>query len=114
MRPSRRQAHFAMAPDTASRSRSRPRTAAMVRSLENFPEPATFKIALRAQASPSAYSSHSLLVRLQIGFEVRQVHVVVAVGQQRVAQRSEDPGLVAAEMVGEDQVQAARVSGSWS
>src|SRR5262249_41191110 len=33
---------------------------AMVRSLENFPEPATFKIAFRAHASSSAYSSHSL------------------------------------------------------
>src|SRR5437016_12076535 len=32
---------------------------AIVRSLENFPEPATFKIALRAQASGSAYSSTS-------------------------------------------------------
>ena len=29
----------------------------MVRSLENFPEPATFKIALRAQVSGSAYNS---------------------------------------------------------
>ena len=32
---------------------------AMVRSLENFPEPATFRIALRAQASGSAYKSQS-------------------------------------------------------
>jgi hypothetical protein len=32
---------------------------AMVRSLENFPEAATFKIALRAQALGSAYKSRS-------------------------------------------------------
>src|SRR4029450_10608521 len=32
----------------------------IVRSLENFPEPATFKMALRAQASGSAYSARSL------------------------------------------------------
>src|SRR5262252_6617199 len=30
---------------------------AMVRSLENFPEPAIFKMAFRAQASPSWYSA---------------------------------------------------------
>ena len=78
---------------------------AIVRSLENFPEPATFRMALRAQASASAYSSQQPLVRLEIGLQVRQVHVVVAVRQQRVAQRSEDARLVAAEVVGEDQVQ---------
>src|SRR5262245_45087033 len=33
---------------------------AIVRSLENFPEPATFRMALRAQASGSAYSARSL------------------------------------------------------
>src|SRR5262249_1379532 len=32
---------------------------AIVRSLENFPEPATFKIALRVQASESVYSWRS-------------------------------------------------------
>ena len=31
----------------------------IVRSLENFPEPATFKIALRAQASVSSYKAQS-------------------------------------------------------
>ena len=31
----------------------------MVRSLENFPEPATFRMALRAHSSPSAYNAHS-------------------------------------------------------
>ena len=76
-----------------------------MRSLENLPETATFRIALRAQASGSAYNSTSSLVRLEIGLQIRQVHVVVALRQQRVAQRSEDAGLVAAEMIGEDQVQ---------
>jgi len=33
---------------------------AIVRSLENFPEPATFKIAFRAQACGSAYNSRTL------------------------------------------------------
>ena len=40
-------------------SRCQPRIRAMVRSLENFPELATFKMALRAQASRSAYSATS-------------------------------------------------------
>ena len=40
---------------------------AMVRSLENLPEPATFRIALRAQASGSAYSSPSRWSRLEVG-----------------------------------------------
>ena len=39
----------------------------MVRSLENFPEPATFKIALRAHASESAYKSAQPPVGLEIG-----------------------------------------------
>ena len=78
---------------------------AMVRSLENFPEPATFKIALRAQASGSAYSSHSRRSASEIGREVRQVHVVVATRQQRVPQRCEDARFIPAEVVGEDQVQ---------
>src|SRR5262249_5190292 len=40
-----------------------------------------------------------------IGGEVREVHVVVAAREQRVAQRCEDARLVAAEVVGEDQIQ---------
>src|SRR5262245_28505563 len=39
-------------------------------------------------------------VRLQIGAEVRQVHVVVASGQQALAQRLEDARLIAAEVIG--------------
>ena len=43
-------------------------------------------------------------VRRQIGREVRQVHVMVPI-LQGFAQGLEDAGFVAAEMVGEDQVQ---------
>ena len=45
------------------------------------------------------------LVRFQVGLEIRQMHVVVAVCQKRVAQRIEDSRLMAVEMTGEDQVQ---------
>jgi hypothetical protein len=45
------------------------------------------------------------LVRLDIGFKVGQVHVMISVRQERIPRRSKDAGLVAAEMVGEDQVQ---------
>src|SRR5215472_6159883 len=45
------------------------------------------------------------VVRLQVGFQVCQVHVVVSVGQQRIPYRSEDAGLVAAEIIGKDQIQ---------
>src|SRR5689334_14208782 len=45
------------------------------------------------------------LLRLEIRRQVREVHVVVSMGQQRFPQRLEDAGLVAAEMIGEDQVQ---------
>src|SRR5215469_129058 len=45
------------------------------------------------------------VVRLEVGFTVCQVHVVVSVGQQRITYRSEDAGLVAAEIIGEDQIQ---------
>ena len=45
------------------------------------------------------------LVRIQVGLEVRQMHVMVAVRQERVAQGSKDSWLVTAEMVREDEVQ---------
>ena len=73
---------------------------AMVRSLENFPEAATFKIALLAQALGSPYRLHQTLIGLQVGLQVRQVQVVVAVGQERVQNRGEDAGLLRAEVVG--------------
>src|SRR5213083_1907807 len=45
------------------------------------------------------------LVRLEIGLEIRQMHVVVSIRQERVAQRTEDTRLIAAEVIGENQVQ---------
>src|SRR5882762_3286856 len=45
-----------------------------------------------------------LAIRLEIRAEVCKVHVVIA-PEQRLAQRCEDAGLVAAEMVGRNQVQ---------
>ena len=56
---------------------------AIVRSLENFPEPATFKIALRAHALRSAYNAVSRW-SASIGLQVGKVHVVVAFGQECV------------------------------
>ena len=77
----------------------------MVRSLENFPELATFRMAFRAQASGSAYNASELFVRLRGRSQVGQVHVEIAVGQERFAQGSEDSRLVPAEVIGEDQIQ---------
>ena len=59
---------------------------AMVRSLENFPEPATFRMALCAQPSRSAYRLDQTLVRFQVGFHLCQMHVWVAERQKRVVQ----------------------------
>ena len=44
-------------------------------------------------------------MRLKVGCKVRQVHVVIPVCQQCVTEWSEDTGFIAAEMIGEDQVQ---------
>src|SRR5271166_5925404 len=44
------------------------------------------------------------LVRIEIGFEVRQMHVVVPLRQQCIRQRGKDPGLVSAEIIRGDQV----------
>ena len=55
------------------------------------------------------------VLSLDVRGEVRQVHVVITVGQQRIANRIERSGLVAAEVIRKDQIQsAARVSGSCS
>ena len=62
---------------------------AIVRSLENFPDAATFRIALRAQACGIGVQTDQPRVRLEIGRQVGQVHVVVAVREQRVEQRRE-------------------------
>ena len=42
---------------------------------------------------------------MRIGGQVGQVHVVVPVRQQRVVDGGEDAGFLAAEMVGEDQIE---------
>src|SRR5499425_651034 len=44
-------------------------------------------------------------VRLEVGAQIGEVHVVVAAGEQRVPHRLEDLRLVAAEVVGEEKVQ---------
>ena len=78
---------------------------AIVRSLENFPELATLRMAFRAQALGSAYNCAELASASQVRRQVGQVHVVVAVREQRLADRREDPRLVAAEVIGEDQIE---------
>src|SRR6516162_1929420 len=45
------------------------------------------------------------LVCLKIGFEVRQMHVVISIRQKRTEQRAKDPRFVAAEVLGGDHVQ---------
>src|SRR5947209_15080612 len=45
------------------------------------------------------------LIRLEVGFEVRQMHVMVAMRQQRLTYWSKDARFMAAEMVGGDPVQ---------
>src|SRR5205814_5665148 len=45
------------------------------------------------------------LMRLLVGCQVRQVHVVIPVRQQCVTQGSENTRFIAAEMIGKDQVQ---------
>ena len=50
------------------------------------------------------------LARLEVSAQVGQVHVVVAVGQQRLADRLEDARLVPAEVVGEDRDRARPAS----
>ena len=86
----------------------------MVRSLENFPEAAMFRIALLAQALGSPYNSTSRLICLQVRLQVRQVQVMIAVGQERVQDGGEDPGLFRAEVIGGNQIERGRVSGSFS
>ena len=87
---------------------------AIVRSLENLPELATFRIALRAQPVRVGVELDQPPVRLEVGGEVGQVHVVVAVGQQGVAERIEDPGSCGLKWSEKIRSRAARVSGSLS
>src|SRR5271166_4547497 len=44
-------------------------------------------------------------VRLEVGRQIRQMHIGVAMGQKRAAQRLENTWLSAAEMIGKDQVE---------
>ena len=44
-------------------------------------------------------------LRIEICVQIGQVHVVIAAGEQRLAQRFEDPWLVAAKVIGKDQVE---------
>src|SRR5262245_10802660 len=46
-----------------------------------------------------------LAVSLEIGREVRQVHVVVPTCQQRVLQRCEDTRFIPTEVIGKDEVE---------
>ena len=78
---------------------------AIVRSLENFPEPAIFKIAFAYPSIRVVVQVAQLPVGLEIGREVRQVHIMVSTRQQRVPQRFEDARFILAEVAGEDQVQ---------
>jgi hypothetical protein len=77
----------------------------IVRSLEKIPEPATFKIAPPSPSFPIREQLARPPVCLEIGLGVRQGHIVVAARQEAVTQRGEHARLVAAEVVGEDQVQ---------
>ena len=49
----------------------------MVRSLENFPEPATFKMALAHPGIGFGIQGEQALVGCEIRLQIRQMHVVV-------------------------------------
>jgi hypothetical protein len=83
----------------------------MVRSLENFPDPATFKITFLAHPVAVCVKFSKPLIRVEIGFEIGEMHVVVAVCQQRVMDGCENPRLIAAQVIGRDQIQCS--SRSW-
>ena len=86
---------------------------AIVWSLENLPEPATFKMALRP-TPPGRHITHAAARPPRGTTAIRQVHIVVDVCQQRVAQRGEDTGFIGAEMSENIKSKALRVSGSCS
>jgi hypothetical protein len=81
----------------------------MVRSLENIPELATFKIAPPSKSFPIREQLAWPPVCLEIELEVSQIHIVVAARQEAVAPRGEQARLVADELVGEDQVERLAV-----
>jgi hypothetical protein len=72
----------------------------IVRSLENLPEFATFKMAVRVPRTRIGIQLAQPLVRFEIGPEVRQVHVVVAACQQRFAQRPAFATVTTAKSIG--------------
>ena len=86
----------------------------MVRSLENIPEPATFKIAPPSPSFPARERFARAPVCLEIGLEVRQVLIVVAARQEAVAQRGDTPGTSRLKWSEKIRSNAARVSGSFS
>ena len=45
------------------------------------------------------------LVGLKVGGQIRQVHIEVAIGQERLAKRIKGARLVPAEVIGENQIQ---------
>ena len=64
----------------------------MVRSLENLPDAAMFRMALRDQFSWSRKAPRPTLAGFAIALEVREVQVVVAMAQQRVEDGLNTPG----------------------
>src|SRR5436305_13828504 len=50
--------------------------------------------------------THALL-RLDVGRQIREVHVVISVLQKRVAERLEETGLIAVEVIRKDQIQSS-------
>ena len=77
----------------------------MVRSLENLPEAGDVVDDLARPCVAVACERRQAARRRRDRPEVGEMHVVVAVGEQRLPQRLEDARLIAAEMVGEDEVE---------
>ena len=76
----------------------------MVRSDENFPPRATFRIAFLIPSSAIPVRSVHPLLRLDIGAKIGQDHIAVALGQQHVDNRSEDARFHHAEAIAIDEV----------
>ena len=86
----------------------------MVRSLENLPGAGHIQDRLARPAVRVGIQLDEPLVRLQVGLQVGQVHVVVAVRQQRVAKGAKTPGSLRLKWSAKIRSSAARVSGSCS
>ena len=87
---------------------------AIVRSLENLPEQPTFSYGLTCPTVGVLIKRSNCRLRLSISGQVGQVHVVVAVRQKHIADWAEDAGFITVEVIGKDQIECARVSGSFS